>query len=104
MRSAEMAARSALDFKPQELPAALNKDPRLVANGSGADLRSILQRPLTTFLKALETVTIGLAWERTAAAGMGDHELARINRRNVLDLDCALREFAMTPFGTTRRP
>jgi hypothetical protein len=52
----------------------------------------------------LATATFGVGWEQTVVAGMGDHELARINRRNVLDPDGALRKFATTPFGKTRRP
>jgi hypothetical protein len=59
---------------------------------------------LTAVLKVLATATFGVGWDQTAAAGMGDHELARINRRNVLDPDGALWVLARTSFGRTSRP
>jgi hypothetical protein len=79
--------------------------PRTSMGGlGGADLRPMLRRGVAALLKALLPSPTAIGWERTVAAGMDDHVLARINRRNALDPDAVLREFASTPIGMTRRP
>jgi hypothetical protein len=70
----------------------------------GADLHRTHRRGVAALLTALLPSPAAIGWERTAAAGMDDRDLARINRRNGLDPDAVLREFAGTPIGMTRRP